>query len=147
MIINEIKQNIFISFENKEYNLLVHGCNCFNNMGAGIAAIISKKYPQAYKSDLSTIKGDKSKLGTYTYCDTIFGRIINMYTQYAYGYNKRNADYDAIKKGFKRLNEEYKGSKVCIPRIGAGLAKGDWNIIKEIINDSTPDLSIDVYWI
>ena len=36
---------------------------------------------------------------------------------------------------------EYNGA------IGAGLAKGDWNIIQDIINDSTPDLKVSVFYL
>lgn len=33
MITAEIKENLFVPFENKEYDILVHGCNCFHTMG------------------------------------------------------------------------------------------------------------------
>ena len=33
MIVAEIKENLFVPFEKKEYDILVHGCNCFHNMG------------------------------------------------------------------------------------------------------------------
>lgn len=147
MIIAEIKENIFVPFEKKEYDMLVHGCNCFHTMGGGIAAIVSYRYPSALEADKQTKWGDKKKLGTYSMTDTKYGTIINLYTQFDFGTYQRQVDYEAVKKGFELLNAEFKGKTACIPRIGAGLAGGDWNILKNIINESTPDLEIVVYYI
>jgi len=46
-----------------EFDLIVHGCNCFCTMGAGIAKTIKQKFPADYQADLETQKGDESKLG------------------------------------------------------------------------------------
>ena len=50
-----------------EFDLIVHGCNCFCTMGAGIAKQIKKNFPQAFEEDLKTEKGDHGKLGTITF--------------------------------------------------------------------------------
>ena len=50
-----------------EFDVIVHGCNCFCTMGAGIAKTIKQKFPTAYQADLATIKGDKTKLGAVSY--------------------------------------------------------------------------------
>jgi O-acetyl-ADP-ribose deacetylase (regulator of RNase III) len=47
-----------------EFDVIVHGCNCHCTMGAGIAAAIKKRFPEAYAADCATLKGDRSKLGT-----------------------------------------------------------------------------------
>ena len=49
------------------FNCIVHGCNCFNKFGKGIALSIRKIFPEAYVADLKTIEGDKNKLGTISY--------------------------------------------------------------------------------
>ena len=68
------------------------------------------------------------------------------YTQYAYGRNKVNVDYDAISKVFELINKDFANHiNIGIPMIGAGLAGGDWNIISDIINEKTPDLNITLY--
>lgn len=127
-----------------KYNLIVHGCNCFNNMGAGIAVPIKHNFPDAYLADRATKYGSKEKLGKFT-----IGRhkemfVINAYTQYEYGSGKMNADYDAIREVFKLLNIMFRKQKVGIPLIGAGLAGGDWDAIEKIIEESSPDLDIEV---
>ena len=50
-----------------EFDLIIHGCNCFCTMGAGIAKTIKQKFPEAYEADLKTEKGDKAKLGTISW--------------------------------------------------------------------------------
>ena len=145
MITFEMQGDVIEAFKEGKYDGLVHGCNCFCNFGAGIAKSILKEFPIAFKADKGTIKGDRNKLGNYSMSITEHGIIINAYTQYHYGFGKMNCDYTAIKKVFERLNEEYKGQIFCIPKIGCGLAKGDWNVVEKIINEATPDVGIDVY--
>lgn len=110
MILAEIKENVFVPFEKKEYDLFIHGANCWHVMSGGIAAIVSYRYPQAFTADKQTPRGNKNKLGLYSRATTEFGTIINLYTQFDYGTDKMNVDYDAIRKGFTLLNEDFKGS-------------------------------------
>lgn len=142
---NKIKGDLFKPFAEKEFDLMVHGCNCFHSFGKGFAAIVKHKYPQAYTADKKTSKGSRAKLGTYSQAETEHGIIINLYSQYHYGYGAINCDYSAIKKGFISLNEEYKDQSIAIPKIGAGLAGGDWEKIESIINEVTPDLDITLF--
>lgn len=120
-----------------EFDLIIHGCNCFCTMGAGIAKTIKLKFPEAYKADLKTEKGDKSKLGTIsvTETETENGKliIVNGYTQFNWRGNGNKADYDAIRNVFQKVKEKFSGLRIGYPAIGAGLAGGDWNIISEII--------------
>lgn len=127
-----------------KYDIIVHGCNCFNNMGAGIAVPIKHNFPDAYLADRATQYGSKEKLGKFTigrYKDMF---VINAYTQFEYGSGKMNADYDAIREVFSVLNIMFRKRKVGIPLIGAGLAGGDWKVIKDIIEEVAPDLDIEV---
>lgn len=116
-----------------EFDLIAHGCNCFCNFGAGLAKGVKIKYPEAYKADLATLKGDKKKLGSCSYHDYGGFVVVNAYTQYFYGGGKVNADYNAIRKCMKWIKNSYGGKKMAFPKIGAGLAKGDWKIIEKII--------------
>lgn len=141
----EVKGDLFRPFAQKEFDLMVHGCNCFHSFGKGFAAIVKHKYPQAHTADKKTPKGSRAKMGTYSQAETEHGIIINLYSQFHYGFGAVNCDIGAIKEGFALLNEEFKGKKVCIPRIGAGLAKGDWSKIKPAIESVTPDLDITLF--
>lgn len=147
MITNEVKGCIISNFKQGKYDAIIHGCNCFNTMGAGLAKIIKIKFPSAYEEDLKTKKGSINKLGTFTYSTTEYGIIINAYTQYKYNSNKTNCDYDAIKDVFISINEKYKGKFIGIPAIGSGLARGDWKKIFNIINENTHDIKIEVVYL
>ena len=141
-------QDLLDAFDTNEVQTIIHGCNCFRSFGAGIAKSIKERYPKAYEADLNTGHGDKNKLGHYSYVKLSDDKtIINAYTQYAYGRNKVNADYDAIRKVFILLEEKYRNSNMLIgiPMIGAGLAGGDWEKISAIINNVTPSLNIILY--
>lgn len=155
MSINYFNTDLTPVLQNKEFQIFAHGCNCFCNMGAGIAKIIKQIFPQVYKADKSTIYGDKDKLGTIDIVavgDVTSPKfVINAYIQYDFGKNKINVDYNAVESCFKSTNEfitKYEFTELTIPKIGAGLAGGDWKIIEEIIKKSIDDkVTINVYYL
>lgn len=131
-----------------QFDVIVHGCNCFHTMGGGIAAQIRRKFPEAYDADLQTIYGDKDKLGTFSsaFAKTETGvdfLIVNAYTQFKYG-SGLHFDYDAFEKVCKRLKERFKGQRIGLPMIGAGLAGGDWNEIVSIIETELNGMDVTV---
>lgn len=127
--------------KNGDFDVIVHGCNCFNTFGAGIAKQIKEIFPIAYKVDCMSKSGDKDKLGTIS---TVFinlpsGKIlviINAYIQYDFRGDGVLIDYDALRNCFKEIKELFTDdTKIGYPKIGAGLARGDWNIISSIIDE------------
>lgn len=130
---NIIKGDLLQLADGGTFDVIVHGCNCFNTMGAGIALQIKNKYPSAYEADTNTIKGDKDKLGTYTSAKVGDLTIVNAYTQYRPGLNDLKENYSAIHDVMKKIAVDFQGKRIGLPFIGAGLAGGDWNIIKDII--------------
>lgn len=119
------------------FDVIIHGCNCFNTMGAGIAPQIARAFPSAEITDNKTIKGDKGKLGTISIAYD--GRyklfIINAYTQYDYNPAKSPLDYKALGKCFKQIKTMFHDKRIGYPQIGAGLGGGDWNQISKIIDN------------
>lgn len=116
------------------FDVIVHGCNCHHTMGAGIALQIKKEFPQAYRADLRTALSDPAKLGTYSCAQDGPLTIVNAYTQFDFGTDKPNVDYDAIAKVFAQIAVDFSGRKIGYPRIGAGRAGGDWSRISAIID-------------
>jgi O-acetyl-ADP-ribose deacetylase (regulator of RNase III) len=142
----KISGDIITQALNHKFDIIVHGCNCMCTMGAGVAKLIKKYFPEAYQADLKTKRGDIEKLGSYSKAESKGITIINAYTQYYYG-NANNippVNYEAIKTVFKKLNIDFKGETVGIPKIGSGLAGGNWNTIRDIIEHAAPDLNIIV---
>lgn len=118
-----------------DFDLIGHGCNCFRSFGAGIAKDVRDNYIGAYQEDLKTRHGATNKLGKYTMWANDNIIILNLYTQYKYGNDSRNADYDAIRSCMRAIKTDFSGKKIGLPFIGAGLAKGDWGIISDIISE------------
>ncbi|MDO4785022.1 MAG: macro domain-containing protein [Propionibacteriaceae bacterium] len=122
-----------------EFDVIVHGCNCYCTMGGGIARAIRARLPEAYEADCATEAGDLSKLGSYTSAeivrDGVRFTVVNAYTQGGYSGSGRLADYDAIRKVFKAIAAAYPRARIGYPKIGAGLAGGDWDTISAIIDE------------
>lgn len=130
-------------------DVIVHGCNCLNTMGAGIARVISQNWPESSESDNRTKRADKNKLGTFSSANIKLKNgkdctIINAYTQFDHSgpMDELLADYEAIRKIFKELNTLYKGKVIVFPKIGAGTANGDWFTISNIIRTELKDCKL-----
>ena len=123
---------------NGHFDIIIHGCNCFCTMGAGIAKTIKSEFPEAFKADAATGEGDRNKLGSYSYATVNRGdheiTIINGYSQFNYAGKGVLVDYDAIRTIFSTLKKEYPDKRFGYPKIGAGLAGGDWATISTIID-------------
>lgn len=122
-----------------EFDVIIHGCNCFCTMGAGIAKGIKHEFPEAYQADLQTASGDSDKLGTISHAKTKTAHgeliVVNGYTQFNWRGSGKKADYDAIRQVFRALKENFQGLRIGYPAIGAGLAGGDWSVISAIIEE------------
>lgn len=127
---------------NGEFDVIIHGCNCFVSMGKGIATLIKKNFPEAFEADKKTVAGDKSKLGYFTSA-TVKKKlgditIVNAYTQFHYSsrYTKGmcQVDYLAMENVMRRIKKAFHGKRIGYPKIGAGLGGGDWELISKIID-------------
>lgn len=122
-----------------KFDVILHGCNCQCQMGKGIALSIKKQFPEAYAADCMTPKGDAAKLGTISVASIERGErrfdIVNAYTQFHWRGAGVLADYDAIRNVMKAAKAGYAGRRIGYPKIGAGLAGGDWQVIAAIIDE------------
>ena len=134
--------NLITLAKEGHFNIITHGCNCFCRMGSGIAPQIAKAFPEAYDADQATILGDFNKLGNYTHAfhgDLI---VVNSYTQFMYNAALKPLDYEALTMCMRKINHEWQGLTIGLPKIGAGLAGGDWDMIKEIIMNELHKMDI-----
>lgn len=145
--------DLIAAAKNLEVDVIAHGCNCYCTMGSGIAPLIKNAFPAAWKADLQTEKGSKDKLGTFSHAIQDSVIIGNLYTQFGYwGRNKglRDLDYNAMYDSmalFRNMLVQRFGDNVQIglPKIGAGLAGGEWSIIEAIILSTFGSLDVTVY--
>jgi len=132
-------------------NIICHQTNCQGVMGAGIAKQIRDTYPRVYERFLRDHRDGNDTLGSIGVCYTEEGDnpryIVNMYAQDNYlPRGVCHTDYEAFRKCLRWLKETvYHYSKYALPKpkikigfpdhIGCGLAGGDWEIVKSIIED------------
>jgi len=158
-MLREREGNLIALAKEGHFDVITHGCNCFCTMGAGIAPQMAKAFGcDTFKMESPQFKGMMDKLGTIDYQTGVIvngefinalnsevsaedGHVltpINSYTQYWYGRNhaagdKSPVDYEAITLCMRKINHSFKGKTIGLPLIGCGLAGGDWNIVKKII--------------
>ena len=147
-------------------DVIIHGCNAQGVMGAGVAKAIATDCPGAYKEYYWWCKNNEptSILGSimWYFCNNanmlIGKRLGNAITQKNYGRNKKFVSYSAIRKVMQHLNAEYTHynyyncenfdpKPIAMPKIGAGLAGGDWAIISDIIEKELTCIQPIVYYL
>lgn len=152
-MLNMMKGNLIDLAEAGHFDIIVHGCNCQNTMGSGIAKEIKERYPQAYEIDTAYHKKlmfEVEKLGNYTEAfieEPIIGsshqfRIINAYTQV--GYLPRGIDhfeYESFRLILRKLAFIYPKKRFGFPYIGMGLAGGDSKRIISMLEEFATDIA------
>ena len=130
------------------FSVVIHGTNCFNTMGAGIAKQIKETFPKAYKADQRTTLGDKTKLGSFSEakCQISDRSIIvcNLYTQYKYGSLVKDVDYRHLEESLVAVREKYWLYDIGSPIIGNGLGRGNKRVILDIYEDVFRHVDITV---
>jgi O-acetyl-ADP-ribose deacetylase (regulator of RNase III) len=127
-----------------EIDILFHQANCFNTMNAGVAYQIKKVFPEAYEMDCLTRKGDKKKLGQFSFAfvdNDAQAVICNLYGQYRYGKaGPQYTDYDALWNALENardwlLKAGFEGKTIGLPLgMGCQLGGGDWAVVSKMID-------------
>ena len=151
MKIEYIKGNAF----DTPAKYILHGCNAQGAMGSGFAAGVAALYPEARQAYLDRHAKDPLKVGEIIPVDCGRHVIINGITQEFYG---RDPDfvyvsYDGVADVIRAVNDMVKVSpetiqpipRVAMPKIGAGLANGTWEVIAKLIEEFSPDFQPVVY--
>lgn len=164
---NEIDGDLITLAKEGKFDVITHGCNCLSNMGAGIAPQMARAFG-VNTFDMERQGPDIEKLGCIDYKTFVLGEntvwslddyknnknepeltVVNSYTQYRYGRNhadgtSRPLDYEALTLCMRKINNVFEGKHIGLPKIGAGLAGGDWNRIKTIIQTELKDCDVTV---
>ena len=157
-MLKHAKGNLIDLAEQGEFDVIVHGCNCLNTMGSGIAAEIRERYPQAYTADTNFMRMNtpEEKLGKFSVAlrtHDIFNDnplhqfvIVNAYTQLNFmPRGVDHFDYDAFKNILDELawlfSTRQKPTRYGFPYIGMGLAGGDKDRIIAMIEEFAVQVS------
>jgi O-acetyl-ADP-ribose deacetylase (regulator of RNase III) len=163
----EIEGDLIKLAKQGTFDVITHGCNCLSNMGAGIAPQMAKAFG-VDKFQMELWGPTIGKLGCIDYETFVIGQnaiwsledadnklgepelaVVNSYTQYRYGKNHTDGvskplDYEALTLCMRKINTTFSGKHIGLPKIGAGLAGGDWNKIKKIIQTELKDMKVSV---
>ena len=152
MIYQEIDGDLIALSKEGKFDVIAHGCNCHSTMGAGIAPQMAKAFG-CDRFEMERLGITISKLGNIDYQHFLIKEkeltVVNAYTQYNYGRNHINGDakplsYEALTLCMKKINLIFSGKHIGLPKIGAGLAGGDWDLIKAIIQRELRDCKVTV---
>lgn len=148
-MIQLVKGNLLES--NCDY--ICHQVNCMGRMRSGIAKQIREKWPVVYQNYMAKcnfdykdylrpelLLGDIQIVGLWEDFEkeTNHQSVINMFSQYNYGYDgKRYTSYDAFWGCLGLIKEAIpKGRKIGFPYgIGCGLGGANWEVIYTMIKE------------
>jgi len=154
-----IKGNVVDALLNKDIDYLLHCCNCQNNFGSGIAKEIKERVPSAYDVDKKRhVLSDGELLG---HCSIDYKTgVVNIYAQEFYGYygdwfkqRSRQVNYGALSSSLMFFINQHNngsgrlGNTVGLPyKFGSDRAGGDWDTVKEIVEEMLELNGFDVVW-
>jgi O-acetyl-ADP-ribose deacetylase (regulator of RNase III) len=154
----EINGDLIEMAKNGDFDVIAHGCNCFSIQNAGIAKQMNFVYNTAlYPFEIATVN-TMSKLGNIQfsskpyYGDDLYSqfmiqrplKVYNMYTQY---YPGANLNINALILCLEKLNFECSPTtRIGLPRVGCGIAGGNWDEIKSIFKDIFKDKNLTIVW-
>jgi O-acetyl-ADP-ribose deacetylase (regulator of RNase III) len=156
-----------------EFDVIAHGCNCFCTQKSGIAKRMVEVFrTDKFYKEGSNWKGNVDKMGnivaedryvhegkvvsfkeaghpfTPLYNDAKKLIVVNCYTQFGFGKfqatGQPDLDYEALTLCLRKIASKYIGKHIGLPKIGAGLAGGDWERIKTIIQETLKDCKVTV---
>lgn len=137
-------------------DIICHQVNCVGVMGAGIAAQIKYKWKNVfdtYKTICNIPSNSEDLLGDCQIVkvdDANISYVANLFGQNLIGRNGVMTNYEALEQAMRSVvefaAENYpNGCIVGFPyKIGCGIAGGDWEIVKSLIERIFQDTNINI---
>lgn len=130
--------------------VLVHVCNDVGKWGKGFVLAVSKRWPEPEAAYRAASEQGKLLLGEVQFVrvsDAI--TVANLIGQHGVARRGRTdapIRYDAIRDGLQRVarHAKHERASVHMPRIGTGLAGGDWRDIELIVKSTLCDEGVAV---
>lgn len=123
--------------------IIVHVCNDIGGWGKGFVMAISKKWTEPERAYREWFKNKELfVLGEVQHVqveeDIFVANIIGQHKINKDEYGNAPIRYDAIQKGLSKVAEFARKNKATVhmPRIGCGLAGGNWEMIEPILKET-----------
>ncbi|MGL5402417.1 MAG: macro domain-containing protein [Acinetobacter sp.] len=125
-------------FFDYDADIRINTVNCVGVMGAGVALLFKKKYPEMFKQYKKDCDNKIISPGNPTVWEEgdMFDKktyIINFPTKIHW---RNDSEYSYVEDGLKWLSEylsKHKNNTVTLPALGCGHGGLDWNIVKSLI--------------
>lgn len=131
-----------------KYRIVCHVVNDEGRWGRGFVVAVSQKWP---KAETSYKAHSPMPLGTtdlvYIDSNTIIASMCAQHSVYKADINELPLRYDALELCLQQIAKIFSGStwSIHMPRIGCGLARGKWDKVEAIINESLKNMDVYVY--
>ena len=129
--------------------IICHICNNVGTWGAGFVVALSKKWPEAESAYRRVGKWELGFSQVIPTSDPNI-KVCNMIAQKGIGHKNGIPPirYEALRLCLHKLSlyaNQENITDIHMPRIGAGLAGGDWSIIEQIIEEELTGNELNVY--
>lgn len=134
-------------------NVIGHQVNCQGVMGAGLADLVKKKYPhvfEEYKLECQIYKRQRTLMGKcqIVEAETNEKWLANLFGQFEFGRGQKQTEEEHLRMALKKMKSyaQEMGLSVALPyQLGSGLAGGDWNEVRQIIEEVFHDYYVTIY--
>jgi len=147
---NEVDGDLIQLAKDGKFDVITHGCNCQSAMKSGIAVQMDLHFGCS-KFPMELLGPNILKLGSIDYKEMNYLSkpsksfiVVNSYTQIFPSIKAKPFDYEAFTVCMRKMNSVFAGKHIGMPRIGAGLAGGDWEKIKKIIQRESRNIDVTV---
>jgi O-acetyl-ADP-ribose deacetylase (regulator of RNase III) len=134
-------------------NVIGHQVNCLKVMGGGLALQIKNKYPEVFNTYVTfcdLVTNSFSLLGKCLFVPIDNNKFIaNLFGQHRYNATIRMTNYEAIYQAMESCEEQMRNNNlksIAFPyKMSSGLAGGNWNIIRVMIEDVFKDYEVEIW--
>ncbi|MCM1222434.1 MAG: macro domain-containing protein [Lachnospiraceae bacterium] len=133
-------------------DIICHQVNCQGVMGAGVAKALYQQWPNVkthYQMLCHRISDPTKLLGEVQIVDvTPDKQVANVFGQLDFGRDpyRKYTDYVALTNAFNEIRNRYHDKSLAFPYgFGCGLANGDWNIVRDMIDTYFSDMDVTIY--
>jgi O-acetyl-ADP-ribose deacetylase (regulator of RNase III) len=130
--------------------IIVHVCNDLGKWGKGFVLAVSRRwkeperiYKASFAGEQPPVLGDVQFVPVAT--DLVVANLIGQHGIAGRGTKVPPIRYEAIETGLRTVRDRalQHGASVHMPRIGAGLAGGDWSRIEGIVVSTLVDAGVE----
>mmetsp|Transcript_12291 Transcript_12291/g.49312 ORF Transcript_12291/g.49312 Transcript_12291/m.49312 type:complete len:169 (+) Transcript_12291:142-648(+) len=135
--------------------VIVHVCNDKGKWGRGFVLAVSKRWWGPERTYLEPFKHTGEKLGIVQFVSVEEDLwVANMIAQHGIGTRSRRLQYDHLATCLSKVMSWIEERRMCgldrpitvhMPRIGCGLAGGEWEQVEDIVRTTLVDQGVAVF--